>query len=103
MALQKDAVYWYGLPRFHNEHIPRSHLFHRNGAFLAITEHPGRFRGHIEKLVDSIGGFSLGPCLEEFAQGNQRENRPSAFEIEIMGKLMYHSHIPMSQSKGDLI
>ena len=58
----------------------------------------GGLRAKIHQCPNGISCFSLGPCLQEFAQGDQCQDHGRRFKIEIMPIVLYNLHISLGKS-----
>src|SRR5699024_3555352 len=57
----------------------------------------------VQKLVDGIGSPAFYTCLEKLAEGDQRQDRACTLKVQVVGKLMHHRDIPVSETECDLI
>ena len=93
-ALDHGAVHGDPAAGFNKDDVPHPHLFGGNLQLRALPAYQSRFRRQVHQLPDGISGLTLGPSLQEFAQGDEGQNHGSGFKIEVFAVKLHH--IPLS-------
>ena len=98
-AFHQDSVYRDGFAGLYNQYITFFQFFHRNCGFHTVTNDGCGLRGKVQKLVDGIGSPAFCTCLEKLAEGDQRQDRACTLKVQVVGKLMHHRDIPVSETE----
>ena len=83
-AVQHDAVDRDALARADDEDIT---LFDLRGGDLhlfAVTDDGRRLRREGHEALERVGGLALGPCLEQLADGDERQDHGGGFKVEFV-------------------
>ena len=97
-ALQDGAVHGNPAPGPHQDCV--AHLDLGGGDFdlLSVSQNGGRLRRQVHKLANGVSGFSFGPGLQKFAQGDEGEDHGGGLKVEVLPVMLHQ--VPDAMARG---